>query len=119
MKNISRLSTLLPALAVAFPLVAQAEHPGVPEIPYTRSKTTPTTMIYSARTKMQEPRTNGYHVTDQYGESFYVDNIVKPKCVFYGNYINVDNNGGNFIGSGKINITTKAYIDQVNIKGCF
>ncbi|MCS4533647.1 hypothetical protein [Neisseria montereyensis] len=118
MKKISGLSTLLSLLVVAFPLVAQAEHPGFPEIPYTHTITTPATMIYSARVKTQEPRTDGYYVTDPYGESFYVDNLVKPKCVFYGNYINIDDSG-NLIGSEKINITTKAYIDQVNIKGCF
>ncbi|OSI11400.1 hypothetical protein [Neisseria zoodegmatis] len=119
MRNLSKLNICLFFSVMMAPLQLMAEHPGFPDIPSTRSMITPEKMINEARVRPQDPKTNGYHVIDPYGNSYYVDNIVKPKCAFYANYINVDTSSSK--RAGKVNqpkITSKAYIGKVNIKGC-
>ncbi|OSI07079.1 Uncharacterised protein [Neisseria animaloris] len=97
-------------------LPALAEHPGVPKIPTSRSPTTPAMMIHAARVRPQETKTDGYHVTDSTGRSFYIDNIVKPRCAFYANHVDTTNVPG--YKANKIKIISKAYIGKVDIKGC-
>lgn len=77
-------------------------------------------MIVEARVRhRQHAKTDGYHVTDPHGNSYYVDNLVKPKCAFYANYINVDTSSARRAGRvSQPKIQSEAYIGKVNIKGC-
>ncbi len=61
--------------------------------------------------------TNGYRVTAPNGTEFIVDNIVQPKCAFYGSYIATDNDG--FLGvSGGVQVASNVYIGEVNFANC-
>lgn len=61
--------------------------------------------------------TNGYRVISPNGSEFIVDNIVQPKCAFYGTYVSADTNG--FLGvSGGIEVVSNVYIGEVNFEKC-
>lgn len=57
---------------------------------------------------------NGYHVTDSYGNSFYVDDIEKPDCAFYATYVEP----GDGFGGGDIQVDSSVYIEELNLDGC-
>ncbi|UOO85184.1 MULTISPECIES: hypothetical protein [Neisseria] len=119
MNKLLKLTTLLCVSSMLVPVPLMAKHPGYPDIPSTRTKAMPHKMIMEARVRPQRTRTDGYHVTDPYGNSYYVDNVIKPKCAFYANYINTDSSALN--RAGRVNqpkISSKAYIGKVTIKGC-
>ena len=61
--------------------------------------------------------TNGYRVISPNGSEFIVDNIVQPKCAFYGTYVSADTNG--FLGvSGGTEVVSNVYIGEVNFEKC-
>lgn len=61
--------------------------------------------------------TNGYRVISPNGSEFIVDNIVQPKCAFYGTYVSTDTNG--FLGvNGGTQVVSNVYIGEVNFEKC-
>ncbi len=64
------------------------------------------------KNRQNEPKYDGYKVTDPHGEEFYVDNIRKPKSYFYMNYVE----GESSSGMGRLNIDQDAIVDTIILK---
>ncbi|MCK5813594.1 MAG: hypothetical protein KAH03_05020 [Cocleimonas sp.] len=62
-------------------------------------------------------QTNGYKVIAPNGTEFVVDNVVEPKCAFYGTYI-APNKDGFLSVSSAPQITSNVYIGEVNFDKC-
>ena len=60
-------------------------------------------------------RTNGYQVISPEGETFYVNDIKKPTCVFYGTYVTVENDNQIVMG---VEVVSNVYVDQINFENC-
>ena len=61
--------------------------------------------------------TDGYKVTSPDGNTFYVDNIDKPSCAFYGTYVS-NSEGDNPIPAGGLEVFSNVYIEEVNFENC-
>lgn len=106
-----------------FPSVLSAGNPLVPSypsIPPTYERLYASKMIADARVDFPAyliDYTNGYKVTAPSGAEFVVDNIVQPKCAFYGTYVAQDENGHLGIGGG-VEVVSNVYIGEVNFEKC-
>jgi hypothetical protein len=62
-------------------------------------------------------QTNGYQVKAPNGTKFVVDNIVQPRCAFYGNYITSNDNG--FLSlNNNTQTVSNIYIGEINFANC-
>lgn len=59
--------------------------------------------------------TDGYTVTTPDGQSFLVDDIEKPKCAFYGTYIDAGDNPNTALG---FEVVSNVYVEEVNFENC-
>lgn len=66
---------------------------------------------FSATNGVSVEETNGYTVTDPFGNTFVVDNIDDPTYAFYGNYVETSDNLTVF-DTPEINSTV--YVEEIN-----
>ena len=94
--------------------------PSSPSIPPSYEVLHAAKLITAARVNFpayQIDNTNGYRVKAPNGTEFIVDNIVTPKCAFYGTYVSTNDDG--FLGgSGKTQVNSNVYIGEVNFEKC-
>ena len=126
-KTISRLKAF--ALVVAVVLLAPDPaassirnrlSPSYPSIPPDYTVLQPGRMVAEAKVDFPAyyvDRTNGFRVTAPDGRQFVVDNVEKPKCAFYGTYINSEENAPSSPGAG-MTINSSVYVGEVNFDNC-
>lgn len=94
--------------------------PSYPEIPSAYEVLRPGKLLAKANANFPTyliKQTNGFKVTAPNGTEFVVDNIVQPKCAFYGTYISTNEDG--FLGvSSPTPIVSNVYIGAVNFEKC-
>lgn len=94
--------------------------PSFPTIPPSYEVLHAAKLLASAKVNFpayQIDRTNGYQVKAPNGTEFVVDNIVKPKCAFYGTYISTNDDG--FLGiNSSTQVKSNVYIGEVNFDKC-
>lgn len=117
----SRFSMIvLSLLHMPIALANDPSRPSSPSIPPSYEVLHTAKLITAARVNFptyQIDNTNGYRVKAPNGTEFVVDNIIKPKCAFYGTYVSTNDDG--FLGvSGKIQVNSHVYIGEVNFEKC-
>jgi hypothetical protein len=119
-----RFSTLFILLALIVPLHVGAVdaqlYPTYPSTPPSYSNISASTLMSDARVDFgfstQVEKSNGYQVISPDGDTFYVDNIEKPKCAFYATYIE---SNGDAIGQGaSLEVFSNVYVEEVNFENC-
>lgn len=114
-----RFSTLL---LLIIPLHVNAVdsqlYPTYPSAPPSYSNINANTLISEARVDFgfstQVEKSNGYQVISPDGDTFYVDNIEKPKCAFYATYIESDGEGQ----GASLEVFSNVYVEEVNFESC-
>lgn len=95
--------------------------PSYPEVPPAYEKLHASKLIADAHVDFPSylvRTTNGYRVTTPEGNEFVVDNIVQPKCAFYGTYISSNDDGYLSLGGGNTGVVSNVYVDEVNFENC-
>lgn len=95
-------------------------NPSYPEIPSAYEVLRPGKLVAQANANFPTylvKQTTGYQVKAPNGTEFVVDNIVKPKCAFYGTYVSTSDDG--FLAvSSPTPVISNVYIGEVNFDKC-
>lgn len=119
MTFLHRFSTFL---LLIFPLYINAVeaplYPSYPSAPPSYSDLNANTLISEARVDFgfgtQVEKSDGYQVISPDGDTFYVDNIEKPKCAFYATYVE----GGAEGQGASLEVFSNVYVEEVNFESC-